>query len=38
MVHADFSGKRIVAFPELDAKTAPGDADAPDGDVSLAAE
>ncbi len=38
VVHADFSGKRIVAFPDLDAKTAPGDADAADGDVSLAAE
>ncbi|MDS7597333.1 ATP-binding protein [Agrobacterium tumefaciens] len=38
VVHADFSGKRIVAFPDLDAKTAPGDADAADGDISFAAE
>ncbi len=38
VVHADFSGKRIVAFPDLDAKTAPGDADAAEDDAKLAAE
>ncbi|MNX89658.1 hypothetical protein D3C86_1216790 [compost metagenome] len=38
VVHADFSGKRIVAFPDLDAKTAPGDADAAEDDARLAAE
>ncbi|WP_416408833.1 helicase HerA domain-containing protein [Agrobacterium rosae] len=38
VVHADFSGKRIVAFPDLDAKTAPGDADAADDVAKLAAE
>jgi hypothetical protein len=38
VVHADFSGKRIVAFPDLDAKTAPGDADAADDEATLAAE
>jgi hypothetical protein len=39
VVHADFSGKRIVAFPDLEAQTAPGDANAPDeGEVPLAAE
>lgn len=38
VVHADFSGKRIVAFPDLDAKTAPGDADAAEDDTRLAAE
>jgi hypothetical protein len=32
VVHADFSGKRIVAFPDLQAETAPGSADAPDSD------
>jgi hypothetical protein len=39
VVHADFSGKRIVAFPDMDCQTAPGDANAPDtGDQPLAAE
>ncbi len=28
VVHTDFSGKRIVAFPDLEAETAPGSADA----------
>ena len=30
VVHADFSGKRIVAFPDMGCQTAPGDANAPD--------
>ncbi|WP_457583294.1 helicase HerA domain-containing protein [Ensifer canadensis] len=30
VVHADFSGKRIVAFPDLGHETAPGDANGPD--------
>jgi uncharacterized protein len=30
VLHADFGGKRIVAFPDLDAETAPGDPDAVD--------
>ncbi|NEK33792.1 ATP-binding protein [Rhizobium leguminosarum] len=39
VVHTDFSGKRIVAFPDMDCQTAPGDANAPDtGDQPLAAE
>jgi hypothetical protein len=40
VVHADFSGKRIVAFPDMDCQTVPGDANAPDagGDQALAAE
>ncbi len=39
VVHADFSGRRIVAFPDLQAETAPGNADAPDeGEVRAAAE
>jgi hypothetical protein len=39
VVHADFSGKRIVAFPDLQAETAPGSADAPDeGEARVAAE
>ena len=38
VVHADFTGKRIVAFPDLEAETAPGSADAGDGDLKLAAE
>jgi hypothetical protein len=39
VVHADFTGKRIVAFPELQAETAPGSAEAPDeGDLKIAAE
>jgi DNA helicase HerA-like ATPase len=38
VVHADFSGKRIVAFPDLGKETAPGDANAPDtGDSARAA-
>ncbi len=38
VVHADFSGKRIVAFPDLGKETAPGDANAPDaGDLARAA-
>ncbi len=32
VAHTDFSGKRIVAFPDLEAETAPGNADAPDED------
>jgi DNA helicase HerA-like ATPase len=39
VVHTDFSGKRIVAFPDLQAETAPGSADAPDdGEQRIAAE
>jgi hypothetical protein len=39
VVHADFAGKRIVAFPDLQAETAPGSAEAPDeGDIKIAAE
>jgi hypothetical protein len=39
VVHADFAGRRIVAFPDLQVETAPGNADAPDTDGSrLAAE
>jgi hypothetical protein len=39
VVHTDFSGKRIVAFPDLQMETAPGSADAPDGgDAQQAAE
>ena len=30
VIHADFSGKRIVAFPDLGSETAPGDANGPD--------
>jgi hypothetical protein len=37
VVHADFSGKRIVAFPDLQAETAPGSADAADEGVTKAA-
>ncbi|MFA7414763.1 MAG: ATP-binding protein [Rhizobium sp.] len=33
VVHADFSGKRIVAFPDLQLETAPGAADAIDTDL-----
>jgi hypothetical protein len=33
VVHTDFTGKRIVAFPDLQAETAPGSADAPDDDA-----
>ena len=32
VVHKDFSGKRIVAFPDMGSQTAPGDANAPDLD------
>ena len=39
VVHTDFAGKRIVAFPDLQAETAPGSAEAPDeGDLKIAAE
>ena len=39
VVHTDFSGKRVVAFPDMNCQTAPGDANAPDtGDQPLAAE
>jgi len=39
VVHTDFAGKRIVAFPDLQAETAPGAAEAPDeGDLKIAAE
>ncbi|MBB3398928.1 MULTISPECIES: ATP-binding protein [unclassified Rhizobium] len=39
VVHADFSGKRIVAFPDMNCQTAPGDANATDADdVRPAAE
>lgn len=34
VAHTDFSGKRIVAFPDIEAETAPGDADGPDGSFS----
>jgi uncharacterized protein len=38
VVHTDFAGKRIVAFPDLDCQTAPGDPNAPDaGDVEQTA-
>lgn len=33
VAHTDFTGKRIVAFPDLDAETAPGNADGPDEDT-----
>nr|WP_254007675.1 ATP-binding protein [Rhizobium sp. L1K21] len=36
VLHTDFSGKRIAAFPDLDAETAPGNPDA--ADEVLAAE
>jgi hypothetical protein len=39
VVRTDFAGKRIVAFPDLQAETAPGVADAPDqGEARAAAE
>lgn len=39
VVHTDFGGKRIVAFPDLQKETAPGSADAADeGESRLAAE
>ncbi|MDO1583876.1 ATP-binding protein [Rhizobium oryzicola] len=39
VVHTDFSGKRIVAFPDLDVQTMPGAADGPDSlDAPQAAE
>jgi hypothetical protein len=34
VVHADFSGRRIVAFPDLAAETMPGDANALDTGIS----
>ncbi|WFR96960.1 ATP-binding protein [Rhizobium tumorigenes] len=34
VVHTDFSGRRVVAFPDIDCQTAPGDANAVD-DVSV---
>ncbi|PWW04400.1 hypothetical protein DFR52_1011098 [Hoeflea marina] len=37
IVHADFSGKRIVGIPELQAETAPGAADAAENDGSAQA-
>jgi DNA helicase HerA-like ATPase len=38
VVHTDFSGKRIVAFPDMGCQTAPGDANAPDeGEARTAA-
>jgi hypothetical protein len=39
VVHADYPGKRIVAFPDLQVQTLPGSADAPDeGEQRAAAE
>ena len=38
VVHSDFSGKRIVAFPDLQAETAPGDPNAAEPEMSSAAE
>ncbi|MGG7518458.1 helicase HerA domain-containing protein [Allorhizobium undicola] len=39
VVHTDFSGKRIVAFPDLEAETLPGDPNATDDvDLKTAAE
>ncbi|KQV34274.1 MULTISPECIES: ATP-binding protein [unclassified Rhizobium] len=38
VVHSDFSGKRIVAFPDLQAETAPGDPNAVEPDIPSAAE
>jgi len=40
VVHTDFSGRRVVAFPDIDCQTAPGDANAPDmhGEEQAAAE
>ncbi|MDQ0453736.1 ATP-binding protein [Rhizobium paknamense] len=39
VVHTDFSGKRIVAFPDLEAETLPGDPNATDDmDMKTAAE
>jgi hypothetical protein len=32
VVHTDFGGKRIVAFPDLDVQTCPGAPDAPDAE------
>lgn len=37
VVHTDFSGKRLVAFPDLGVQTAPGDANAPPGMDPLSA-
>lgn len=33
VVHTDFSGRRVVAFPDIGCQTAPGDANAPDDAV-----
>jgi DNA helicase HerA-like ATPase len=40
VVHTDFSGKRVVAFPDIDRQTTPGDANAADvnGETQTAAE
>lgn len=38
VVHTDYSGKRIVAFPDLEAQTAPGDPNAPLSQQGVAAE
>ena len=40
VVHTDYTGKRLVAFPDLGLETAPGDPNAPDltPDTALAAE
>ncbi|MNW04165.1 hypothetical protein D3C71_2002120 [compost metagenome] len=38
VIHADFAGKRIVAFPDLGSETAPGDANGPDVTAAAAAE
>ncbi|MBU2326516.1 MAG: ATP-binding protein, partial [Alphaproteobacteria bacterium] len=36
VVHTDFSGKRIVAFPDLEAETQPGDPNLVDADEQTA--
>ncbi len=38
VVHTDFSGKRLVAFPDLAIQTAPGDPNAPLSGAGVAAE
>lgn len=38
VVHQDRAGRRIAAFPDLDAETAPGNPDAPEADSRDAAE
>jgi uncharacterized protein len=38
VLHTDFAGKRIAAFPDLDAESAPGNPDAPDMPGQQAAE